>query len=250
MKMYILTAIVLILTASQSTLIAAQELNIQERMVHRRAVEATVWSMPLMNFLAMRDGIRDDGGAGFNVVAYYSKVQNWRLQVTTANNTTPYLYIFWNLKDGPVVIEIPPSADGVSLFGTLMDAWQRPLEDVGARGKDQGRGAKYLLLPPGYQGPFHPEYISLPQKTYNGYTLMRPVIAGATDENLKKAEAFVKQIKVYPLAKAGNPPATKFVDLYDKDIDGIAHFDASYFNKLNSIIQEEVIEEKDLAMMG
>jgi len=250
MKKYLLTAIVFILLASQSTLIIAQELSIQERMIHRRAVEAVVWSMPLMNFLAMRDGIKEDGGAGFNVVAYNSKVQNWRLQVTTANNTTPYVFIFWNVKDGPVVIDIPPSADGVSLFGTLMDAWQRPLEDVGARGKDQGRGAKYLLLPPGYQGPFHPGYISLPQKTYNGYTLMRPVIAGATDENLKKAEAFVKKIKVYPLAKADKPPATRFVDLYNKNIDGIAHFDASYFVKLNSIIQEEVIEEKDLAMMG
>ncbi len=51
-----------LLIVSQSTLVVAQELNIQERMMHRRAVEAAVWSMPLMNFLAMRDGIRDDGG--------------------------------------------------------------------------------------------------------------------------------------------------------------------------------------------
>ena len=54
-------------------------------MEHRRAIEAVVWSMPLMNFLAMRDGIRDDAGAGFNVVAYNSQVQDWRLRVTTAN---------------------------------------------------------------------------------------------------------------------------------------------------------------------
>ena len=48
------------------------------------------------------------------------------------------------MKDGPVVVEIPPSSKDVGLFGTLMDAWQRPIEDVGAKGKDKGRGQNIL----------------------------------------------------------------------------------------------------------
>jgi len=230
--------------------LSVQDLSIQERKIHRRGIEAITWSMPLINFMAMRDGLKKDAGVGFNDVVYNSKVQTWRLQVTTANNTTPYVFIFWNVKDGPVVIDIPPSADGVALFGTLMDAWQRPLKDVGAKGTDQGRGAKYAIFPPGYEGPLPAGYVSSVQKTYNGYTLMRPIIANASDANLKKAEAIVKKIKVYPLAQADHPPATKYVDIYNMNIDGVAHFDASYFDNLNSIIQEEVIERKDLAMMG
>jgi hypothetical protein len=224
--------------------------DVKDRMVERRAIEAAVWGMPIVNFQAMRDGLKKDAGVGFNDVAYNSKVQTWRLKTTTNNNTTPYIFIFWNVKDGPVVVEIPPSSKDVGLFGTLMDAWQRPLEDVGAKGKDQGRGAKYLIVPPGYQGPYPQGYVTLPQQTFNGYTLMRPIIADASDESLKKAAVFVKTIKVYPYAKASKPPKTRFVDIYNKDIDGVTEFDASFYERLNMMIQEEPIETKDLAMMG
>jgi hypothetical protein len=42
--------------------------------------------MPLVNFQAMRDGLKKDAGIGFNDVAYHSKVQNWKLQTTTNDN--------------------------------------------------------------------------------------------------------------------------------------------------------------------
>ena len=49
-----------------------------DRMVERRAIEAAVWGMPIVNFQAMRDGLKKDAGVGFNDVAYNSKVQTWR----------------------------------------------------------------------------------------------------------------------------------------------------------------------------
>jgi len=234
----------------ESKLDAVRNVGVKDRMVERRAIEAAVWGMPIVNFQAMRDGLKRDAGVGYNDVAYNSKVQTWRLRTTTNNNTTPYIFIFWNVKNGPVVVDIPPSSKDVGLFGTLMDAWQRPLEDVGAKGKDQGRGAKYLIVPPGYQGPYPDGYITLPQQTFNGYTLMRPIIADASDENLKSAAAYVKTVKVYPFARADNPPKTKYIDIYDKDINGITEFDASFYERLNMMVQEEPIESKDLAMMG
>lgn len=51
----------------------------------------------------------------------------------------PYVNFFWNIEDGPIVVEIPPSADGVGILGALMDAWQRPIDDVGAKGRDKGK---------------------------------------------------------------------------------------------------------------
>ena len=57
---------------------------------------------------------------------------------------------FINTKGiGPMVLEIPP-ANGGQITGTIMDAWQAALEDVGPAGADKGKGGKYLILPPGY----------------------------------------------------------------------------------------------------
>jgi hypothetical protein len=44
----------------------------------------------------------------------------------------------------PVVVEIPPETSDVSAFGDLMDAWRRPIADVGPDGIDGGPGGRYL----------------------------------------------------------------------------------------------------------
>jgi hypothetical protein len=75
----------------------------------------------------------------------------------------------------------------VSLFGVMMDSWQRPIAEVGLAGADGGRGGKYLVLPPNYQGDLPLGYLVAHQKTYEGYFLFRPVIAGNSESNLKKA---------------------------------------------------------------
>jgi len=226
-----------------------RKLNIDERMIHRRAVEVVVWSQPLMNYKAMRDAFFANG-AKYNDVTYYSKLQNWKWQIATPNSTTPYAFTFWNLKDGPVVVEIPASTADVGIFGTLMESWQRPLEDVGARGKDGGRGGKYVILPPGYQGPLLPGSFTMQSQTYQGYSAMRPILESPSPENLAKAAAFVKQLKVYPLADVGKEAKTRHIDLYDKAFEGITKWDASYFEGLSDILQEEKIEERDLGYWG
>ena len=244
-------AVMLFISMLTSVPAISQEQTLKEKLTYSRAVESIIWSMPLMNFKAMRDGHKEDAGVGYNVVAYNSKVQDWRLQITTPNNTTPYVMAFWNVEDGPIVIEIPPTEKDVGLFGVIMDSWQRPLEDVGAKGKDQGLGGKYLIMPPQYRGTLPiGGYIPLHKKTNLGYFLLRPLISDTSDENLKKAEAFVKKIEIYPLAQADNPPKTKHIDTYGKNLNALPEFDASFFEELHNIIQEEVTLEQDLAIMG
>jgi len=223
--------------------------TVHQRMFHHRAIDAVVWAMPLLNFKTFRDGHRAIG-VEYNDVAYYSKIQDWKFQTATPNNTTPYVNFFWTTKDGPVVVEIPPSAEGVGIFGTLMDAWQRPLEDVGAKGKDGGHGARYLLLPPGYDGEILPGAYTLKQRTYNGFAILRSIISNSSPENLAKAEAFAKKIKVYPLAQAENPPKTRHKDIYGILMEGTPKLDRTIYSELHEIIQEEVVEEQNLAMMG
>ena len=224
--------------------------DLADRMTYHRAVDAAVWAMPLMSFKFWRDSLADNG-VGPNDVAYNSKLQDWRFQTATPNNTTPYIHMYWNFKDGPVVLEMPASVEGIGVFGTIMDAWQRPLEDVGAKGRDRGLGAKYLLVPPGYDGKLLEKAMVYEQETYTGWAILRPIMAGgATRENLAKAVDLTKQIKIYPLSKADNPPASRYVDVYGKHLEMTPVMDGSIYQHIHEMIQEEVVLDRDLAMMG
>ena len=69
--------------------------------------------------------------------------------ILTANATTPYIIGTVNLeKTGPFVIDVPAGKTG----GLVNDFWQRPVTDLGLAGPDKGKGAKYLITPPGYKG--------------------------------------------------------------------------------------------------
>lgn len=227
----------------------AKEQSIHERMAHHRAIEAVVWAMPMLNFKQFRDGHRDIG-VGYNDIAYHTKIQDWKFQTATPNNTTPYVNFFWNIEDGPVVIEIPPSEEGVGIFGTLMDAWQRPIDDVGAKGRDKGNGGKYVMVPGGYQGELLSRAYTYHQRTNNGFAILRAIIPDASPESVAKAAAFAQKIKVYPLAKANKPPPNKYVDIYGKIMEGTPVMDETIYAELHEIIQEEVVEEQNFAMMG
>ncbi|MEJ2372021.1 MAG: DUF1254 domain-containing protein [Gemmatimonadales bacterium] len=119
----------------------AEERPTSQRMTHHRSIDAVVWAMPLMNYKFYRDALIN-AGVGPNDVGYFSKVQDWKFQTATPNNTTPYIMTHWTVKDGPIVVEIPSATADVGIFGTIMDAWQRPIDDVGAAGRDNGMCAK------------------------------------------------------------------------------------------------------------
>ncbi len=44
--------------------------KLEERIMHSRAFETVIWSVPLMNYKAIRDGYREGAGVGYNDVAY------------------------------------------------------------------------------------------------------------------------------------------------------------------------------------
>lgn len=224
--------------------------NIHDRMFYYRSIDAAVWAMPLMNFKFYRDALAD-AGVGPNDIGYFSKLQDWKFQTATPNNTTPYILTYWNFENGPVVVELPPAIDGIGIFGTIMDAWQRPLDDVGAKGRDRGLGAKYLLVPPGYNGKLLKNALVYEQETFHGWTALRPIMeGGATPENLAKATELTKQIKIYPLSMADNPPQMNYVDLYGTLLEMTPKMDGSIYKEIHEMVQEEVVLERDLTMMG
>ena len=157
-------AIVCLLAMASASAQAAADTDTETRLKHSRAFESIIWSVPLMNYKAIRDGLKKGAGVDYGDVAYHSKIQSWKFEIPTGN-AVPYVLAYWTLKNGPLVIEIPKETKDVSLFGVMMDSWQRPIGDVGGRGRDSGMGAKYLLLPPNYRGDLPEGHLILKQKT-------------------------------------------------------------------------------------
>jgi hypothetical protein len=84
------------------------------------------------------------------------------------------MYFFLNTRqDGPVVVDVPPAVPGAGFYGTIEDAWYVPLLELGFEGK----GGKYLVVPPDYKGNVPAGYIPVRPKTYYTMTLLRSILA-------------------------------------------------------------------------
>jgi hypothetical protein len=223
--------------------------QLAHRTVERRAVEAAIWGMPMVSVDAMREAYFRDAKAQYNDILYWSKPSDWRFQFTTPNASTHYVYFNFNLKDGPVVLDVPPTV-GAGLFGSLVDAWEVPVSDVGPAGDDQGKGGKYLLVPPGYKDAIPAGYFPIQFETVNGYALLRAIPASASQEDQVKAIDLVKQLRLYSLAQVANPPKQNYIDMSGKLLDGVVKFDDSFYQRLAKMVNEEPVMTRDLAVMG
>ncbi|HEV7734316.1 MAG TPA: DUF1254 domain-containing protein [Candidatus Binatia bacterium] len=205
--------------------------------------------MPFVSVDAMREAFFRDAGAKYGDIIYWSKPSDWKLQFTTPNASTHYVYFNFTLKDGPVVLDVPPTV-GAGLFGSLVDAWEVPLVDVGPAGEDAGKGGRYLLLPPGFEGAVPDGYIPVRSETFNGYALLRAIPATASAVDEARAIDLVKQLRLYPLAQAAAPPAQRHIDMAGKLTDGVVRFDETFFERLARMVNEEPVLPRDLVAMG
>ena len=217
------------------------------RTLHRRAVEAVIWGIPIVNTDLMYQAAVK-AGAGPNQIVYWSRLFGWQNQTLTPNPDSIYFMPFYDTKAGPIVLEIPP-AEGGTITGSLMDYWQAPLEDVGPAGVDKGKGGKYLILPPGYQAPIPDGYIPMPSLTYVGYALLRSILKSGSQADLAAAVAYGKTIKLYPLANAANPPETTLVDAIDVIFDAVIPYDLCFFQSLARMVEAEPWIDRDRAMI-
>jgi hypothetical protein len=224
---------------------------IVQRTVEWRGVEAVIWGMPAVNFDRMYQAMVHDakGGEGSNKIVYWSRPLSWKNQTLTPNPDTIYLMPFFNTKEvGPVVLEIPP-ADTGSITGSVDDAWQTAIEDVGPAGVDKGKGGKYLILAPGYKDHVHSGYIPMRSETYQSYALLRSNLKSSSGTDIAKAVAYGRRIKVYPLSQAAHPPETQFIDAIDVVFDATIPYDMRFFQSLDRMVQTEPWLQRDRAMI-
>ncbi len=222
--------------------------DLDRRAFERRAVEAAVWGMPLVSVDAMRQAFFH-AGARYGDVLYFTRPADWKFQTPTPNASSLYVYLNFNLKEGPVVLDFP-AAIGAGLFGSLSDAWEAPLAEMGPEGDDQGNGGRYLLIPPDFKGEVPKGHYPVRSPTYNGYGLFRAIPATSSEEDVAKAVTLSRKVRVYPLARAAEPPATRVIDITGKLFEGIPRYDETFYDSLARMVGEEPVQIRDFVAMA
>lgn len=222
--------------------------SIEYRMAVQRATQAAIWGMSAAGIVDILLATQRDLGGDVGDIVYFSKPMESRHGFLTANNQVPYVIASLSTKDGPIVVDVPPAAEKTSYFGTFVDAWDTPIADVGPPGSDKGNGGKYLFLPPDYDGEVPDGYLVFRPQTYSVNFAFRPV--SKNGGTLEEAVEYAKRLRTYPLSKADDPPPTNFIDGYPKTYNTLPVYDMTFFQDINTVVQNEPVLERDKAMMG
>lgn len=224
--------------------------DLQKRALERRAVEAVIWGMPIVNYDLMRQEMLTKTSGKVGQVIYWGRPLDSKNQTLTPNPDALYFIVFYNTKAGPVVLDLPPGDANGSFNGNIVTAWQVPLEDAGLLGVDKGKGGKFVILPPGYKEKVPEGYHALQSDTFGGFMLFRANMKSHSAADVQSSIDYGKRMKVYSLAQAANPPATVFVDVKNIDFDSTIRYDASFFENLNRVVQEEPWLTRDDVMIN
>ena len=205
-----------------------------------RAVEAMIMNVPAASLAGFRKGIREFGPDNETMIIFEGRLDPRGL-LLTGNTTVVYSFMWIDIKDGPMVMETPPN-----VLGIIDNAWFRYVTDFGNAGDDKGKGGKFLLVPKDYKGEIPKGYFVKRSETNGHWLAMRgfmknfdhkPVVA-----NMKK------YFRLYPLGS--EPKKVNWVNVSGKSFNTLHAQDATYFNEVNEIVQEELLNSHDAESLG
>jgi len=158
--------------------------------------------------------------------------------VLTGNTDTVHCTVMLDLQvDGPTVVEIPPGSGP----GTVNDAFFRFVVDMGAPGPDKGRGGKYLIVPPGYEGALPKEgYFIARSPSYSNLVILRGFLVDGKPDAASKM--FREGFKVYPLNRATNPPMMEFINGSKVAYNTVHANNFEFYRELDNVIQKEPLD--------
>ena len=88
--------------------------KVYDNLDFQRGVQAVLTALPAASLSAMRKGLRGFGPDNQTVVMF-EELMDSRTLFLTANTTTIYNIMWLNVKDGPLVVEVPPKVLGTTL---------------------------------------------------------------------------------------------------------------------------------------
>tara|TARA_B110001450_G_C17626537_1_gene483397 strand:+ start:41 stop:1579 length:1539 start_codon:yes stop_codon:yes gene_type:complete len=196
-----------------------------------RGTQAFLDGMPAASIYGLLEGFKE-AGVNPGDLGIFEELMDARSLFLTPNSTTVYNMAEVNVKEGPVVVEIPPG-----VLGPVDDAYFRWIIDVGVTGPDKGKGGKYLFVHRDYKGAIPEGYFVARTPSYRNMMFFRVFVK---DGDLKAAADGVKAgFRMYPLAQAANPPKQRFLNLSGKQMNTVHANDFHFYEELNAVIQYE-----------
>jgi hypothetical protein len=216
--------------------------KVYDNLDFQRGVQAYLNSIQIASMAGMRRGILNFGPANTTVLLFENLMDSKALWLTP-NTVNIYMAMWLELKDEPMVIETPPN-----VLGIIDDHWFHYVTDFGNAGPDKGKGGKFLILPPGYEGEVPDGYYVARTNTYGNWVIWRGF---QVDGDTTPAVNTTKKIfRVYPLSQAGNPPKMNFINVSGVFHNTIHRMDYGIYEEINEVVQAEPTEGQDPELLG
>ena len=210
-----------------------------DEMDFQRAVQAYLWAYPAVSFESIRLVAKDDLGMDAFDLGIADNFVDPKSLWLTANDTTIYAFVNFDVSRGPVVIEIPPGA----IVGLVDDFWQKSLVDVGLPGPYAGDGGKFLVLPPGHEGDeVQDGYYTVRAHMHDHNMLVRGIIV---DGDVPDAVQRIRNVKVYPWSDREAPTPNRFVSISGAPIDTRPPGGMEFWKRLSRVIDNNPVQEHD-----
>lgn len=233
-------------TFSQSYPTGATAADVYRNSLTRRAIEAYKTFLPTIATEAMLDSL-ENAGAVPNKVGI-TLDQGPRHQIAYTNSDTPYSFAILDLRDGPMVIDMPPNP---LLLGLVDDHNMRWITDLGGIGPEKGEGGRHLILPPGYEGevPTEGYYVSQ-SKTWKILPGIRSV---PIEMSIEEAIDAAREIKIYPFGQDRETAEWSWIDVTETPMPlPLLEWEGrlGFWEELYDVIQYEAPQGEDRYALG
>ena len=206
----------------------------------QRASQAYIWSTPLVSTTHWRNA---QGQAfGTDKPGAFAVLESLREKrgIVTANLTTPYIFNFSDLSDGPIQIDYPAGQTA----GGVLDMWMRPVFDLGLTGPDKGQGATYIVVgPEDDPEQYKADGVNVFQSATNNLMVGIRIL----DPDPAYYDSYVSAYQMGPVG--ATEPAT-FVKGKDVEWSATAPRGLEYWKLLSDIINQEPVREIDKPWMA
>ena len=218
--------------------------RVYDELDYQRAVQSYLWALPMASYGAMADAHYELGAGDHAVIVADNSAEPQQL-VLTANQDTIYMSGAFDLSKGPMVMHVPEG-----LLGTMNNIWQQPLVDVGGPfSPEQNRGGRFLILPPGYDGPMPAIAYHVVKSDTNTVIFYLRAVPQSRDD-FPKLQKLVRKYRQYRLSEADNPPAMTFISMPGKEADFQTREGFAFFENLARYVNENPPRSQDMAMLG
>ena len=197
----------------------------------QRGVNAFLDGIPLASIAALKTGLKSIGASN-NALPIFANQLDSRSLFLTANTESIYGLGWLDLKATPLIVETPKN-----VLGFINNAAFLHVGDVGNAGPDKGKGGKYLLVGPEWNGKYNPDdYTAVYQSTsYGNWIVLRGFLGN--DKGQTAVNNISNQFKVYPLGDKAkniellNVSGVKFNTVHSNDFD--------FYKEIDSMVQYE-----------